>query len=142
MSGDRETTGSDSTESERESEDAKQTGDTSTPAHIVGIGASAGGLEAFKKLIEHFELDQMAFVVVQHLSPKHTSILPELLQPSTLMRVVAAADGMRVVSNVIYVIPPGTALRLEDGVLRVAALEDSRGPRLTNRHLFPLARPQ
>src|SRR4030095_1986583 len=61
---------------------------TNTPFPVVGIGASAGGLEAFKQLLDHLPIDTgMAFVLVQHLDPTHESILTELLSRSTRMPV-------------------------------------------------------
>src|SRR5438876_632186 len=77
---------------------------------IVGVGASAGGMEALEALISHIELDHMAFVVIQHLSPHHDSILPTLLSRSSKIEVVTAQDGARVERNRIYVIPPNADL--------------------------------
>jgi two-component system CheB/CheR fusion protein len=64
---------------------------------IVGIGASAGGLEAFKAFFAHMPVDgELAFVLVQHLAPDHTSLLAELVGRSTSMPVLEATHGMRV----------------------------------------------
>jgi two-component system, chemotaxis family, CheB/CheR fusion protein len=80
---------------------------------IVGIGASAGGLEAFTKLLKHLPHDTgMAFVLVQHLDPTHASALTEILSRTTAMRVNEVRDGMRVEPNHVYVIPPNTNLAL------------------------------
>ncbi len=88
---------------------------------IVGIGASAGGLEAFKSFFGNTPEDTgMAFVLVQHLSPDHKSMLVELLGKSTSMRVVEAADGVQVTPNCVFVIPPNATLTIEVGRLRVA----------------------
>ena len=87
---------------------------------IVGIGASAGGLAAFKSFLQHMPADSgMAFVLVQHLAPQHKSILSDLLAPCTRMQVVEADDGMAVASNCVYVIPPDATLTIEQGILRV-----------------------
>src|SRR5437660_4706909 len=59
---------------------------------IVGVGASAGGLEALGSLIGHISLDGMALVVVQHLAPKHESVLPALLSRASKVEVLAAED--------------------------------------------------
>lgn len=95
---------------------------------VVGIGASAGGLEAFTRLVRHLPPDTgLACVLVQHLDPSHSSLLPEILGRSAMVPVVVAADGMRVKGNHAYVIPPGAAMTLSDGHLRVVQRERVRG---------------
>jgi two-component system, chemotaxis family, CheB/CheR fusion protein len=80
---------------------------------VVGIGASAGGLEAFTKLLKHLPGDTgMAFVLVQHLDPTHASALTELLSRATAMPVTEVRDGMRVEPNHVYVIPPNTNMAI------------------------------
>jgi len=87
---------------------------------VVGIGASAGGLEAFTELLRHLPLGTgMAFVVVQHLDPAHQSILPELLARTTQMPVSQVAHGMALAPNCVYVIPPNTNMAVEQGVLKL-----------------------
>src|SRR6266705_378883 len=72
---------------------------------IVGIGASAGGLEAFSQLLRALPADTgMAFVLIQHLDPKHESQLPEVLSRTTAMPVITVTDRLRVEPNHIYVI--------------------------------------
>ncbi len=88
---------------------------------VVGVGASAGGLEALGELIGALTLDGLALVVVQHLSPQHQSALAELLGRSTTAPISTAADGLRVEAGHVYVIAPNTELALEGGVLRVRA---------------------
>ena len=74
---------------------------------IVGVGASAGGLEAFTQLLKQLPADTgMAFVLIQHLDPTHTSFLREALAKATQMTVSQAEDGTRVEPNHVYVIPP------------------------------------
>src|SRR5262245_46483977 len=86
----------------------------------VGLGASAGGLDAFKVFFANMPPDSgMSFVVVQHLSPGHTSILPELVRASTAMPVEEAADGATVLPDHVYVIPPDATLTIQNGVLHV-----------------------
>src|SRR5690554_3231686 len=88
---------------------------------VVGIGASAGGLDAFKKLIKAIPEDSgMAYVLVQHLDPTHESILPELLQKDTKIRVLQITDDIKVEPNYIYIIPSNKILIADDGVLRLA----------------------
>ena len=77
------------------------------PLHIVGIGASAGGLEALEKFFTHMPPESgMAFVVIQHLSPDYKSLMVELLSKHTKMHVLRAEDGMLVETNHVYLIPP------------------------------------
>ena len=79
----------------------------SRPFPIVGVGASAGGLEAFTQLLKHLPDDTgMAFVLVQHLDPRHESQLVGLLSRATRMPVSEAAEGMAVSPDHVYVIPP------------------------------------
>ncbi len=88
---------------------------------IVGIGASAGGLDAFKTFFEHMPADStLAFVLVQHLAPDHESRLTELVGQSTRMPVLEAVDGTRVEPRHVYVIPPNATLTIADRVLHVS----------------------
>lgn len=88
---------------------------------VVGIGASAGGLDAFKKLIKAIPVDSgMAYVLVQHLDPNHESKLTELLQKVTSIPVIAIEDDIKVEPNRIYVIPSNKVLVATDGVLQLA----------------------
>ena len=78
---------------------------------VVGIGASAGGLEAFTLLLKALPPDTgMAFVLVQHMDPKHESLLYQLLSKATKMPVAQVADRMRLERNRVYVIPPNKDL--------------------------------
>ncbi|MET4717633.1 two-component system CheB/CheR fusion protein [Bradyrhizobium japonicum] len=91
------------------------------PSLVVGIGASAGGLAAFRSFFDHMPADTgMAFVLVQHLDPDHNSLLVDLLRPHTAMEVVEAQDQAVLVPNRIHVIPPNATLTLEGDVLRVS----------------------
>ncbi|HEY9824386.1 MAG TPA: CheR family methyltransferase, partial [Stenomitos sp.] len=95
---------------------------------VVGIAASAGGLEAFTELIRHLPPDTgMAFVLIQHLSPDHESLLPEILGRVTTMPVRQVQDQMRVVPNTVYVIPPNTQMTLVDGTLRLELRQKNNG---------------
>ena len=92
---------------------------------IVGIGASAGGLDAFRRLLGALPSDTgMAYVLVQHLDPNHESILAELLSEATHMEVAEVKGDVGVVPNQVYVIPPSKGLILVDGVLKLTP----RGP--------------
>ena len=97
---------------------------------VVGVGASAGGLEALSKLFDALPSDTgMAFVLIQHLDPTHKSMMAGLLGGHTAMTVQDAADGMVVESDHIYIIPPGTYLAIRDGVLRLTKPRDRHGAR-------------
>jgi two-component system CheB/CheR fusion protein len=95
---------------------------------VVGVGASAGGLEAFKQLLARLPVDTgMAFVLVTHLDPKHESILPELLAKATSLPVSEVEDGTPVAPNHIYVMPRNVSLLIESGALRLRPRDDGRG---------------
>lgn len=95
---------------------------------VVGIGASAGGLDAFKKLFGAMPVDSgMAFVLIPHLDPTHESLMVELLAKQTTMPVAEARDGTPVHPNHVYVIPPNADLALKDRVLRVVPPPPRRG---------------
>jgi two-component system CheB/CheR fusion protein len=87
---------------------------------IVGVGASAGGLETFSQLLQELPPDTgMGYVLIQHLDPKHESMLTSLLTRTTPMPVVEAADGLSVEPNHVYVIPPNTNLGILHGTLHL-----------------------
>jgi chemotaxis response regulator CheB len=101
------------------------------PLLIVGIGASAGGLEALVEFLEHMPADSgMAFVIVQHLDPTQKGMMPELLQRATAMKVAQAVDRTLVKANCVYVIPPNCDLSLLHGMLHLLAPLQTRGLRL------------
>jgi len=90
------------------------------PAYVVGIGASAGGLEPLEQFFDEAPLDTgAAFVVIQHLSPDYKSLMDELLARHTAMSIVDVVDGMPVRPNTIYLIPPKTEMTIEDGRLQL-----------------------
>src|SRR5438270_6506881 len=87
---------------------------------VVGIGASAGGFEAFNQLLQHLPARTgMAFVLVQHLDPTHASSLGDLLGKASRMPVRQVTEGTVVEVDHVYVIPPNTTLVLEHGVLHL-----------------------
>lgn len=98
---------------------------------IVGIGASAGGLEALEQFFQNMPKDNgMAFVVIQHLDPTHIGIMPELLQRTTTMKVFQATDRLKVKPNAVYVIPPNKSMSLLNGALHLFDPVELRGLRL------------
>ena len=98
---------------------------------IVGIGASAGGLEAFEQFFRNAPADSgMAFVLVSHLDPSHASILTEILQRSTTMPVIEIQDQMKVAPNSVYVIPPNRDMAIFHGTLQLNVPDQPRGQRM------------
>ncbi|MBF0324503.1 MAG: response regulator [Alphaproteobacteria bacterium] len=98
---------------------------------VVGIGASAGGLDACQKLLSAMpDAIGAAFILVQHLDPTHESLMVELLAKHSGMVVRQAADGMVVEPDSVYVIPPGTYLSVADGALRLTSPQARHGARL------------
>jgi two-component system, chemotaxis family, CheB/CheR fusion protein len=104
---------------------------------IVGIGASAGGLEAFTQLLRALPTNTgMAFVLVQHLEPKHESMLTKLLARATAMPVREISERMRVEPNSVYVIPANADLSLIDGLLHVVGRMAPAGRHLPIDYFF------
>jgi two-component system, chemotaxis family, CheB/CheR fusion protein len=104
---------------------------------IAAIGASAGGIEAFTELMTNLPADSgMAFVLVQHLDPKHHSLLTELLSKKTAMRVTEVTDGMKVERNHVYVIPPNTTMSISNHSLLLRPREESRGLHMPIDHFM------
>ncbi|MEP0872078.1 ATP-binding protein [Trichocoleus desertorum AS-A10] len=104
---------------------------------IVGIAASAGGLEAFTQLLSGLPIDTgMAFVFIQHLSPEHESLLTEILTRKTPMPVHEVQNGMKVKPNTVYVIPPNTQMTLSDDILRLSPREKTAGKYLPGDTFF------
>jgi len=107
--------------------------DKSPPTHfpIVGIGASAGGLEAFEQFFRACPVDSgMAFILVPHLDPDHQSLLTEILQRNTTMPVVEAVNQAEVVANHVYIIPPNREMAIINGVLQLSEPAEARGQRM------------
>ena len=104
---------------------------------VVGIGASAGGFTATQKLLGALPCDTgMAFVLVQHLSPRYHSSLAELLDKATAMPVRAIENDMPMEPDTVYVIPPGQTLFLEGRTLKLAPRDSSPGLSLTIDKFF------
>jgi two-component system CheB/CheR fusion protein len=98
---------------------------------VVGIGASAGGLDACRKLVDALPTGNgMACILVQHLDPTHESMMVDLLAAHTSMTVRQATDGMPIKRDHLYVIPPGTYLSVRDGALHLSQPQARHGARL------------
>ena len=99
------------------------------PFAIVGIGASAGGLEAVTELLSSLPATSgMAFLLAQHLDPHHASMLVEILSKKTAMPVRQATEGAAVEPNHLYVIPPNTSMRISQGRLTLRPRSETLGP--------------
>ncbi len=99
---------------------------------IVGIGASAGGLEAFIQVLANMPIDTgMAFVLIQHLDPTHPSHSVDIISRSTQLKVEEVKDGSRIKPNHVYVIPPNYNLGILDGVLNLSARDPTPGQSMT-----------
>jgi len=124
---------------------AKSSGPTSGPQFpVVGIGASAGGLEACTALLKALPVNPgMAFVLVQHLDPHHESILHKLLSKITEMPVIQVEDGMVLEPDHVYVIPPNNDMAVRGGTLRLLSRRRTAGRHLPiNRFFVSLAEDQ
>lgn len=110
------------------SEQDKKMDDTSAQTFpVVGVGASAGGLTAFREFLEGIPEDSnMAYVLVQHLSPKHESTLPELLAQFCTIPVLFITDDVKLEPNRVYVIPPNRMLTAVDGKLSLEPVKNKR----------------
>jgi len=98
---------------------------------IVGIGASAGGLEVLEQFLRHVPAASgLAFVIVQHLDPTRKGIMPELLQQATDMKVMQVKDRTKVRPDCVYVIPPNKDMSILRGILHLLAPVAPRGLRL------------
>src|SRR5437899_1002374 len=107
----------------------------SPPRHdsfpVVGLGASAGGLDAARSLLTGLPPSTgMAFILIQHLDPTHASMMVDLLAGHTPMKVQQAADGMLLEREHVYLIPPGAYLSIRDGALRLSEPRERHGARL------------
>jgi two-component system CheB/CheR fusion protein len=104
---------------------------------IVGIGASAGGLEALEQFFGSMPEDSgMAFVVIQHLAPNNKGMMPQLLQRITEMQVVTVTDGLKIKPNSIYVIPPNKSMAILKGSLHLFNAIETHGLRLPVDYFF------
>lgn len=110
---------------------AKTTNSKTRQVRVVGIGASAGGLQALEEFFTHVPTDSgMAFVVIQHLDPTQKGMLAELLQRITKMPVFIVTDGLKIKPNAVYVIPSNTSMSVLKNVLYLFEPIESRGLRL------------
>ena len=105
------------------------------PKYVVGVGASAGGLDSLKRLVSTIPDGStgLAFVIVQHLNPDHRSLMVELLQRESSVPVMAIEDGLEIEPDHVYIAPAGWLTTLEEGVFHLEKI----GPGEHNRHPSP-----
>jgi two-component system CheB/CheR fusion protein len=107
------------------------------PFPVVGVAASAGGLDAFTELLGGLPADPgMAFLFVQHLEPHRKSQLPEILSRVTPMAVLQAVEGIKVEPDHVYIIPPDANITLADGHITLTPRPADRGQNMPADHLF------
>lgn len=117
----------------KEQSQTAQATNTSAPTHVAGIGASAGGIEALQTLFEHITFnEEIAYIVIQHLSPHFKSLMVEILSKHTLLKVEAIKEGMTIAANHVYVAPPGKNVSVFHGKLFTSEQDRSAG------FLFPI----
>lgn len=115
----------------KKKQDAAEVSHPTNSFYVVGIGASAGGLDAIEKFFRNMtELSGMAFIIVSHLDPNHVSIMPEIIQKSTSMKLFQAEDGMVVKPNHVYVAPANRDLAVLHGVIQLIEPPEAHGFRL------------
>jgi two-component system CheB/CheR fusion protein len=98
------------------------------PFFVVGVGASAGGLEAFTELLQNLPVDtNMAFVLVQHLAPTHASLLTQLLSKTTTLSIAEVVHGTAVLPGHVYVMPPNVEMMISKGILLLSERKKTFG---------------
>ncbi len=116
---------------------SKTTGPASNDLIVVGIGASAGGLEAYKHVLPGLPTNaNMAFVIVQHLDPKHRSMMASLLDRHTNMQVLEIVDGQRLEANNVYITPPGSDVKIVGSKLHLSRPSSAIGPKPSIDYFF------
>jgi two-component system CheB/CheR fusion protein len=107
------------------------------PFLVVGVGASAGGLEAFKEVLQNIPADAgLAFLYVQHLQANQPSLLSDILRKATPLTVRQAEQGQRLEPNHVFLIPPGADMAVEDGILRLTPRQARPVPHMPIDYLF------
>lgn len=107
---------------------------------IVAIGASAGGLDAFQRLIKNLPADTgMAFILLSHILRDSKSLLPEILSRSTAMPVIVVTDHLKPLANHIYVLPPDKLMEIRNGFLRLSPRPLNVANNAIDHFLFSLA---
>jgi two-component system CheB/CheR fusion protein len=123
--------------SRKEPSTRKANGSATSDLIVVGIGASAGGLEAYKHVLPGLPTNaNMAFVIVQHLDPKHRSMMASLLDRHTTMNVQEIVDGQLLEANNVYITPPGRDIKTVGNVLQLSEPSSAIGPKPSIDYFF------
>src|ERR1700734_4087562 len=101
------------------------------PHHIIAIGASAGGMEEINSFFDHTPLDGVSYIIIQHLSSDFKSRMVELLAKHSKLVVNEAKNGIKVMSNQVYLIPNDKFMTIKSGKLYLSDKETIKGPHLT-----------
>lgn len=104
--------------------------------HIIAIGASAGGMEEIHSFFDHTPLDQVSYVIIQHLSPDFKSRMSELLEKHSKLKICDAEEGMTVKENQVYMISNKDYMTIENGKLIMTRKEGRKGPHMTINTFF------
>ena len=116
-------------------------GEFNPPFPVVGVGASAGGLSAFRNFLEHLtSTTGMAYVLIPHLAPHHESVMPAILQKSTPLPVEEARDGMTVEPNHVYIVKPNELLVVRGSTLAAIPRAEDRKAEGIDHFFVSLAR--
>ena len=115
----------------------KTTGAPSSTVRLVGIGASAGGLEALRELMETLpESNILSYVIAQHMSPTHVSMLLNLLAPLTHLQVENLGDPQEPKPGIVYITPPNSDVTFKNGMLRLTEPQQAVGPKPSVNYFF------
>jgi len=115
----------------------QKTSDNSSNMLYVGIGASAGGLDALEKFLSNItEKSGMAFIIVQHMDPTHKSGLVNILSRYTKLKVQEVEDGVKVIEDHVYIIPPNKDMGILDGKLQLMEPLEPHGLRMPINYFF------
>jgi two-component system CheB/CheR fusion protein len=106
------------------------------PHHIIAIGASAGGMDEINRFFDHTPLDEVSYIIIQHLSPDFKSRMADLLSRHSKLQVKEAEDGMSVECNQVYLIPSDKYMTMSNDRLHLTDKEKKQGPHLTINAFF------
>ena len=106
------------------------------PHHIIAIGASAGGMEEINRFFDHTPMDEVSYIIIQHLSPDFKSRMVDLLSRHSKLVVKEAENEMTVCSNEVYLIPNDKFMTIHDNKLYLTDKAKVKGPHLTINTFF------
>ncbi|WP_169338562.1 chemotaxis protein CheB [Rheinheimera baltica] len=108
--------------------------------HFVGIGASAGGLEALRTFVANLPIDAgLTYIIAQHMSPDHPSMMVELLARETKVTIQSATSGLKPKPNNVYICPPNMDVTVSNGILKLDTPSNTIGPKPSVNRFFTRA---